>query len=404
MPTYKYKVRDKFGKLITGVIGSDSKESAAKHLEKMGYAPIFISEQKELQFAKIFERFTRASREDLNLFTRQMSTLIKAGVPITTSLQSVEKQTKSRKLKRVIDELIKDIQAGNTFSETLTRHPQTFDTLYVNTVRAGEISGMMDEVLDRLASLGEYEADTIAKIKTATRYPLLAFCVLIIGFFFIVTIILPRFVNLFSILDTELPLITLILIKFNNMIQKYWFFALVIVGISIYVFSRFLKTDKGKYAWSKFQINVPIFGPLLHMLIMSRFARIMAIMVKSGVPIIEVLDTASRTIDNAVLSNAIIDVKDGVKEGKSIAEPMRISGAFSPIVLQMVSVGEETGKLDELLFMVSEYYDKQTDYMIKNLATLIEPIFITVLAAGVLVLALSVFLPMWNMFHAFTRG
>lgn len=195
MPTFKYKVRDKFGKMITGVIGSDSKDDAAKHLEKMGYVPVSIEEQEESSISKFFARFNKVKSEDLNLFTRQVVTLLKAGIPITTSLQSVEKQTKSKVLKNIIQELIRDIEAGNSFSEALSRQPHTFDLLYANTVRAGEVSGMMDEVLGRLADLGEHEADTIAKIKVATRYPILAFSVLIIGFLIMVTFVLPRFVS-----------------------------------------------------------------------------------------------------------------------------------------------------------------------------------------------------------------
>lgn len=400
MSTYRYKVRDKFGKLITGVIGSDSKENAAKHLEGMGYAPVSIEEQKELQASKFFERFNRIKREDLNLFTRQMVTLLKAGVPITTSLQSAEKQTKPKVLKKVIQELLRDIEAGNSFSEALTRQPSTFDMLYANTVRAGEISGMMDEVLERLADLGEHEADTISKIKVATRYPLFALCILFVGFLIMVMFVLPRFVQLFSQMGTSLPLPTLIMIKLNYFMQHYWYIALLVFGGSVYAFVKFIKTKKGRYIWDGLILKMPIFGPLMNMLIMSRFSRITAIMVKSGVPILDVLDTVSKVVDNAVVSGALLAIKEGVQQGKAIAEPMRISGVFSPLVLQMIAIGEETGRLDDLLLRVSEYYDQQTGYMIKNLSTMIEPIFIVILASGVLLLALSVFLPMWNMFGA----
>jgi len=398
MQTYRYKVRDKFGKLTTGVIGSDSKENAAKHLERMGYAPVSIEEQRELPAAKFLERFNRIKREDLNLFTRQMVTLLKAGVPIATSLQSVEKQAKSKILRKVIQELMRDIEAGNSFSEALTRQPSAFDMLYANTVRAGEISGMMDEVLERLADLGEHEADTISKIKVATRYPLFALCILLVGFLIMVMFVLPRFVQLFSQMGTSLPLPTLIMIKLNYFLQHYWYIALLVSGGSIYAFVKFIKTKKGRYIWDGLILKMPIFGPLMSMLIMSRFSRITAIMFKSGVPILDVLDTVSNTVGNAVISGALLAIKEGVQQGKSIAEPMRISGVFSPLVIQMIAIGEETGRLDELLLRVSEYYDQQTDYMIKNLSTMIEPIFIVILASGVLVLALSVFLPMWNMF------
>jgi len=400
MPTYKYKVRDKFGKLLKGVIGSDSRQKAAEHLEKMGYVPIFISEKKESTIEDFFESFDRVNREDLNLFTRQMVTLIKAGVPMLSSLRSVEQQTTSKPLKKVIQQLIKDLEAGNSFSDALLRQPRTFDKLYVNTVRAGEVSGMLDEVLDRLADLGEHEADTIAKIKTATRYPLLSLCVLFMAFAIMTVFVLPRFVRLFKSMKVELPLPTMIMIKLNYVTQHYWYIVILAIAALSYAFYRFVKTDKGRFIWDSIKLKMPVFGKLFNILIMSRFSRTMAIMIKSGVPILDVLEIAGTTSGNAVIEHAIISIRDGVKEGKQLAEPMKISGVFSPLVLQMIAIGEETGKLDELLLRISEYYDRQSEYLVKNLSTLIEPIFILIIAGGVIFLALAVFLPMWNMYGA----
>ncbi len=404
MATYRYRVRDKSGKLVTGVIGSDSKENAAKHLEKMGYAPISIDEENELPIAKFFERFNRVKREDLNLFTRQMVTLLNAGIPITTSLNSLEKQTSSKVLKKVIQEIIRDIEAGNSFSEALTRQPRTFDVLYTNTVRAGEVSGMMDEILDRLADLGEHEADTISKIKAVTLYPIFTFCALVAGSLIITTVILPNYVRIFSQMNIELPLITRIMMGISFFVTHYWYIALLILGIFIYSFIKFINTSRGRYICDNFTLKMPIFGPLLKILIMSRFARIMSIMVKSGVPILDVLDTVSRAVGNAVISSALSAVKNGVQQGRPIAEPMRISGVFSPMVLQMVAVGEESGTLDDLLLKVSEHYDKQVEYKIKNLATVLEPLLIVILGVGVLFLALSLFLPMWNFMRSAAGG
>lgn len=398
MPNYKYKVRDKFGKLITGAMAAKSKEFVGVELEKMGFVPITVEEQKEQAYLKFFEKFNRVKKDDLNLFTRQMVTLLQAGVPIISALQNIEKQTASSVLKRVVGELISDVESGNSFSEALARHSDTFEPLYANTVKAGEVSGMMDEILDRLADLGEHEADTGQKIKVATRYPILAFCALIVGFFIMATFVLPKFVTMFSKYGTELPLPTVVMMKMNYFVTNYWYLAILIFGSIVFGVVKAVNTKTGRKFWDRFTLNMPVFGPLITILLMSRFARIMSFMVKSGVPMLEVLNISARTVGNTVIEDAILSVEEGVKQGKSIAEPMRVSGVFSPIVLQMVSIGEESGKLDELLLRVSDYYDKQSDYMIKNLSTLIEPIFIVVLAVGVLFLALSVFLPMWNMY------
>lgn len=399
MPTFKYKVRDKHGNSSTGIITGESKDQVAKHMEGMGYTPVLIEETHELPGKKILSIFNRVNLTDLNIFTRQFASLIKAGLPLFSCLKALEEQTKSRYFRGIIHEISAEIEGGVSLSNALAKHKNIFNELYVNTIKAGETAGTLDEVLERLADLLEHELDIRSKIKSATIYPAIATCFLCIGFFILVTFVIPKFAKIFETMQGKLPLPTLILIKTNAIIRGYWFLLIILFIAGIWGFLAFIKWPKGRKIWDTFRLKIPVLGPLILKLIMSRFSRTMAMLIKSGVPILTVLDISSRTAGNVVISEAIENIRFSVNEGKGMAEPMRISGVFSPTVAEMVSIGEETGKIDELLFKISEYYDREAEYSIKNLTTLIEPILIVILAIGVLIMALGVFLPMWNMYR-----
>lgn len=397
MPTYKYKVRDKFGKVLAGTIGGDNKNAVASHFESKGYTPVTIEEEGLAREITIFSGKKRVASEDMNLFNRQLVTLANAGLPLLASLSAVGKQTKSPTLRDTIQIIMRDIEGGISLSDAMKRHPHIFDELYVSTVKAGETSGAMDEIFARLADLGEHEADTKSKIKSSTRYPLVAVTVLIIGFAILVTYVVPKFAVIFNRYDTVLPLPTRILIWINHAIVNYWYIAIILGGVLVFGFKRLISTSYGRRAWDTIRLKVPIFGPLFFIITMSRFSRIMSIMLRSGVPILAVLDMVSKSAGNVVIGNAINDVMDSVNKGRGMAERMAKTKVFSPMVVQMVSIGEETGQLDTLLMRVSEYYDQQSDYMIKNLTTMLEPILVVILGCVVLLLALAIFLPMWNM-------
>lgn len=404
MPTFKYIVRDKYGNKSKGLIEGESKEQIAKNLENMGYTPVSIEEAHELSGGKYFKKIHFGKLKNLSVFTRQLATLIKSGLPIMGSLYTLEKQSKNKYLKEIIGEVAKEVETGVPLSTALEHHSDFFDELYTNTVKAGEASGTLEDVLDRLADLIEYEIDTRSKILGVILYPAIATGFLFIGFLILVAFVLPQFTKIFASLNTELPLPTVILIKTNYIVQNYWYMLLIVSVLCVVGFVKFIKTKKGRKLWDKLRLKIPMFGPIILKLTMSRFSRIVSILVKSGVPILTVLDIASRTVGNVIISEAIDNIKTNVSEGKGMAEPMRVSGVFSPIVVQMVTVGEETGRVDDLLYEVSVHYDREASYAIKNLATLIEPILIILLSIGVLIMALGVFLPMWNMYSAFTSG
>ncbi len=397
MPNFRYRARDRSGKLVKGIIAGENQKAVARSLEGVGYIPISIAEAAKSVVPQFSSRFAKVGLTDLNMFTRQLLTLQKAGLPLLTSLGTIEKQLKNQHLRDVVREVSSTIEGGSSLSDAMEKHPGVFNELYVNMVRAGEAGGTLDEILERLADLGEKELDTRNRIKAATRYPMIASIALCIAFVVVVTFVIPKFSAVYAQYKTALPLPTRMLLALGSFLKERWYVMAAALAGLFFGFRYFIRTPKGRYAWDTVKLKTPVFGPILLMLTMSRLTRIMAILIRSGLPILQILDMVARTVDNAVLSKAIGTITESVRQGQGLTEPMRLAGIFPPIVLQMVSVGEETGKLDELLYKVSDYFDQQSDYNIKNLTVLIEPLFVVVLGVMVLIMALAIFLPMWNL-------
>lgn len=404
MQTYQYKARDKFGKPISGSINADSQDAVAVKLKESGYVIISIKEQeKETPVAKVFARFRRIGFTELNMFTRQFYTLQKAGLTILSSLIALRDQTTNRAFKDVITQIAKDIEGGLTLSGALEKHPQIFSPIYINMIRSGETSGTLDGMLERLAVLGEHEEEIRIKIKAATRYPIIVVCSIIIGFLVLTTLVIPRFAKIYAQFTTKLPLPTQILLTIYYVLKNYWWLLIILVAASIFFFRKLINTKEGRFWWDGLKLKIPIFGPLMLKLYMSRFSRLTGILMHSGVPLLHIFDLTSAGVGNKILSQTLDNIKMSVNEGKGMSGPMKVSGVFPPIVVQMVSVGEQTGKVDELLLHVSDYYDSEINYTINNLASLIEPILIFVLGCGVLFMALGIFLPMWNLMNLFKK-
>ena len=397
MPTYKYKVRDKHGRAVSGLMGGPDEKEVVENLKKMGYTPVSVKEHIQKKSALNVDIFNTVKDEDKVLFTRQMYTLLKAGVPLLTSLEAVAEQTSSKLLKTTITKVKADVEAGTSFSDALSKYPKIFPGLYVSMIKAGEASGKLDDVMMRLADMGEYDMDIKSKIKSATRYPILALCALVAAFFVIVIFVIPRFAQFFGQFNIELPLPTRMLLATYEIVSNYWYIVLLVLIALVIGFIKFINTEFGRAKWDMFKLKVPIFGPLVFKLSMSRFAKTSSTLITSGIDMLQTLDLTAETVGNLIITRAVKDIKEGVNQGKGLAEPMKVSGLFTPIVIQMVSIGEETGKLDELLMNASEHYDAQVEYAMKNLTTMIEPLLILVLGIMVLFVALGVFLPMWNM-------
>jgi type II secretory pathway component PulF len=402
MPNYIYRARNTKGEVITGIIEGPHSEAVAEQLFSKGYIPIKIEEGKR-QVSPGFQLFGRVRSEDLIVFSRQLSTLIVSGVSFLRGLETLSEQTKNKRLRLAIEEIRKDVEGGSSLSEALSRFPKIFSPLYISMIRVGEEGGVLDEILERLASLLEHEAETRARVKSATRYPIIVIIAITVAFFFLTTFVVPKFASLYASAKVTLPLPTQILIFLNKTIRTYWPLMIgAVIGL-YFAFRAYIKTPSGRWNWDKFKIKVPIIGPVIEKTIMSRFARIFSTLYRSGIPMLHTLDIVSGTLGNVLIGRAVELIKDNVREGRGLAEPMVKTKVFPPMVVHMVAVGEETGALDNMLTKVSDYYDLEVEYSIRNLSTTLEPVLLLFLAGAVLFLALGIFLPIWDMIKVMKR-
>ncbi|MEK6815882.1 MAG: type II secretion system F family protein [Nitrospirota bacterium] len=405
MPTFHYRARSQGGELLTGAIETSGPEAAADHLAGLGYVPIAIEEKKEGALSgDLLEAFRRITPQDRIIFSRQLATLINAGIPLTTALDTCASQSENPKIREILIQVRKDIEGGSSFSAALARHPKAFDNLYVGMIRAGEEGGVLDEILERLATLAEHEAETRARVKAAVRYPIIVVVAICIAFAILVTLVIPQFAKLYAGHKVALPFPTRVLIGINYVVQNYWFLILGGLGAAALGLRAFVKTEPGREALDRFKLTMPIFGRLILKVLLSRFARIFATLNRSGLPILQTLEIVGGTIGNVIVTRAVESVRESAREGRGLSGPMKTSGLFPPLVTHMVAVGEDTGNLDEMLTRVSEYYDREVEYAIRNLSTMIEPILLLFIGGMVLFLALGIFLPMWDMMSVFKGG
>ncbi len=399
MPTFYYKARDRQGRAVEGAITAATEKDAAEAVSRQNLIPISISAEaklsslgsKEITF---FEK--KIKLEDINLFTRQVLIMHRAGVPIVASLASLRDQMKLPRFKRIISTMIRDVEGGAAISIAFSHHEKTFGHLYVSMVRSGEASGKLEEALEHIVEMGEFQLATQDKIASATRYPIIVLSTMICAFIFVVTFIMPKFTSLYAQYKSDLPLPTKILLGINHVVRHQWLGALGVIIVFIIAFRFAVRTPQGRYVWDLIKIKMPLFGEIFFNLAMGRFAKTLSDLLASGVPILEALQLVSKTVSNAVVEKAVLDVRRSVNEGRGMREPMQQSGFFSPMVVQMVATGEQSGKIDELLKHVSDYYIDKVNSMVKNIATYIEPVMVFLMGGLALLLALGVFLPMWG--------
>jgi type II secretory pathway component PulF len=316
-------------------------------------------------------------------------------------LKSLTEQTENKKFKGVLGDIQREIEGGSTLHHAMSKSPEVFSTVYVNMIRAGETSGMLSDSLDRFVTLADRELRTRQKVKEATRYPKIVIFSVAIAFAALIVFVIPRFTQVFAQFRTPLPLPTRMMIGMNHIIHTYWYFILpILMGIPV-LFKHYSQTEKGRFLWDKWKIRIPVCGRLFLTVALSRFAYTFVMLNRSGIPILHTLEIVSKTLNNIPLSKSIEEIGQKIKEGRSLTDSMRESGKFTPLVIQMVSVGEVSGTLDEMLMRITEYYDIEVENSIKKMSTYIEP-FLTLLGGLiVLFLALAVFLPWWNMASLF---
>lgn len=400
MSSYRYKARSEAGKSVTGTLEAPTREAVVTHLEEMGYTPISVREESSGQKkggGDLFARFEKVKGKDLVMMTRQLHSLIQSGIPILTSLNILEKQSDSDLLKRTLSEVQEKISGGASFSDALRQFPKIFDNLYVNTVMAGETGGALPEVLNRLASLLESEQATKKAVKSAVRYPVIALFVMVAAFFILNIMVVPKFATIYGQVGIELPLPTQIMMITSHIINNYW--HLVFGGMVVFViaFIRFKKTKFGHYQIDKLKLKLPIFGPLFTKLAMFRFTKMLATLERSGVPILKIIEIISMTVGNDVIGEELMGLRDEVRDGKGLSSSIMKRPIFPPMVSNMLSVGEETGRLDDMAESIAYYYDEEIKYTVDTMTDMIEPLLTIFIAGGVLLFALAIFLPMWDM-------
>jgi len=403
MPAFRYRALSQAGEAQHGLLDAPDLDQAVDRLHNMGLVPVRLEPQGETERRPnrlpFFQK--KVAPRDLILFTRQLETMLDSGLPILSSLESLHAQATHPRLKPAIDKVRSDVEQGSTLTEALRRHPDCFPQIYANLVYAGEEGGLLSQMLDRIASLLEYEAETDQRIRSATFYPTLIVSELVLAFLVLIKFVLPRFASLFRKFDTALPLPTRVLIGLSDFFEKQWIpflFVVTLAAIGAVLWSR---SERGRLTIDRAIITAPIFGPIFLMTIMSRFSRVLSALLASGIPIVQALDIVRGVVGNRIVEAEIDKMRDGVVAGMGLAEPLHGSAVIPPLVVKMLAVGEETGAVDKMLLRVSRYYDQDVDYAVKNLSTAIEPVLLVILGAAVLFTALAVFLPLWNLMNVF---
>ncbi len=400
MPLFNYKGRNAAGALVQGALESADASAIASQLFSQNITPIEIvaaanTSQLSFDTASWFEE--KISSLDVMLFSRQMYTLLKAGIPIMNALSGLQASTKNKALAAVVGELRSSLDGGRELSVALRQHPKVFNNFYVNMVRVGETTGMLDRVFLSLFDHLEFERFMRDQIKAALRYPTFVIIAMAVAIVIINIFVIPAFAKVFESMHAELPLLTRILVGFSNFMLTYWPLLLLLVLALVFGFRYFISLTEGRYKWDKFKLNIPIAGKIIHKATMARFARSFALSGKSGVPITQGLNLVAQTVDNDFIARKVDDMRIGVERGETILRTANNSGVFNPIVLQMIAVGEESGALDDLMQEIADMYQRDVEYEIKNLGAQIEPILIVFLGVLVLILALGIFLPIWDL-------
>ncbi len=402
MPFYRYKARDTDGKLLEGQLEAVSAEALASQFQAGNIIPINIVETAGKSSLPLSQRFklrrkSKVGLDDLILFCRQMFTLNKAGVPITRAMRGLVDTARNETLGKALDQVVDDLESGMELSGAFASHPKVFPALLCRMVQVGEVTGKLDEVFLQLAIYFEREKETINRVKSALRYPTFVLVAIFFAVIFISLFVIPAFERVFASAGAELPLATRILLGLSSFMLSNWPYLLGVLVAAIFAVQKGLKTTRGRYLWDRYKLKIPLVGDIILRSTLARFSRGFIMGYTAGVPLTQALGFTARAVDNAYVGEKIELIRNGVERGDTLTRSATQTGMFTPLVLQMLAVGEETGAVDTMLEDVAEFYEREVDYDLKNLSSAIEPIMIAIIGGMVLVLALGVFLPMWNL-------
>jgi type IV pilus assembly protein PilC len=403
MPTtFVWKGRSPTGEILSGEYVTENKQELISQLRKKKIIVTSLREKaKDVKIRLPFKK--KISVKDMGVFTRQFSTMINAGLPMVQCLDILSAQADKPEFKRVIAQVTSDVEGGSTLAEALAKHP-VFTQLYVNMVEAGEAGGILDQILNRLAVYLEKAEALQRKVKAALTYPTVVAVVAISASVFMLMFIIPTFAKMFTDFGGDLPLPTKIVMGLSNFLRSRWYILLLVIGGAAFALKRFQATDMGKEKIDRLSLKVPVLGTVIRKSAIARFTRTLGTLIASGVPILSGLDITARTAGNKVVEKAIFATRESISQGETIAEPLRQSGVFPPMVTQMIGVGEQTGALDEMLDKIANFYDSEVDTAVEQLTAIIEPVMIVLMGVLVGGMLISMYLPMFKLINVVSGG
>ncbi|HET8848626.1 MAG TPA: type II secretion system F family protein [Marinobacter sp.] len=399
---FSYRGKDQRGALQQGLLSAASTDAAASELMRRGITPLAI--QAHEPGSSVLEKLRRSplfrkpvTLDELIVFCRQMHALTKAGIPLIRTMRGLAETSRSPVLAEVLEDITNRLEGGTTMATAMQAHPKVFSDLFIAMIHVGENTGLLDESFKRLSEILELERDTKRRVKQALRYPTFVVVALLAALMVVNFLVIPRFAAVFDRLGADLPFLTQVLVGTSNFLLGYWYVVLFALGAGGLLLRQWKQTERGRQQWDRYKLRVPVIGPLLELITLSRFARNLATMLRAGMPVTHALSVVAEATDNAWMGLHIRDMRVGIERGESLLRTARNSEMFTPLILQMIAVGEETGAVDDMLNNVADFYDEDVDYGLKRLAESIEPILIVAMGVLVLILALGVFLPIWDL-------
>lgn len=412
MPTFQYTVKDQSGKVTTGVKEAENQSVLTRQLREQGFT---VTKVKVTRAAASKAKKPQGQVKggvkltELSVFCRQFSTMIDAGVSLVRCLSVLQEQAASARMRRITADLQAEVEAGNSLSKAMMKYPRVFNNLFVGLIRAGEVGGVLEESLQRLSHFLEKDVELRRKVKSAMTYPVIVLIVAVLIVVGLVTFIVPKFIDLFKELGVkEFPVMTVMLMNASNLLTGDFPKRQIILGIAVtaavFAFKMFVRTKFGKRLFDRFKLKVPVFGSLNHKIALARFSRTLGTLLVSGVPILQAMETVAGTVDNDILSEAIMHARARIREGDRIGDPLKKSGLFPPMVVQMISIGEESGALDSMLTKVAQFYESEVDAALESLTSAIEPIMIVLLGGIVCFIVVAMFMPMVSIIQSLSGG
>jgi len=401
MALYRYRGRSARGELITGRLEGESVDAVAGRILNLGITPIEISPDliEHINLQQLLQRLGagRPGTTDLALFARQMHSITKAGLPLLRGMRGLAQSTHNPMLRDALHDVLNSLESGRDLASSLARHPDIFPPLFLSMVRVGESTGTLDNAFLRLTEYLSQDQDVQDRVKAAIRYPIIVLCVIALAVAVITVFVIPNFAPLFRVLGNDVPWPTRVIMGASSFVRGHGVALLGLALLGVVAVRRWIATPEGRYAWDRHRLRIPVIGTLLHQSVLARVTRSLSIAIAAGLPMIQALTLLSRSAGNEYLARRLLMIRNGVERGDSLGRAATAAGVFPPLVLQMIQVGEETGELTNLLDEVSGFYQREVDYRLRNLTSMIEPLLIVAVGGIVLILALGVFLPMWNM-------